>query len=57
MLLYGKNELSRELLLENEQGDYALLAFAEKYRVSGNLNKAKIAWIIMNDENPFSLSA
>lgn len=57
MILYGKNELSRELLLENEQGDYALLAFAEKYRVSGNLNKAKIAWIIMNDENPFSLSA
>lgn len=57
MILYGKNEFSTEFLLENEQNIYTLLNFAEKYGITGNLPKAKIAWIIMNDENPFSLSA
>lgn len=55
MILYGKNELYKELM---EEGNlHALLSFAEKYALAGNLVKAKLAWLIMMDENPFSLSA
>ena len=56
MILYGKNEFSKQLL-NSDENTYNLLSFAEKYGIRGNLVKAKIAWIIMNDENPFSLSA
>lgn len=55
MILYGKNEFSKQQLFSDEN-TYNLLSFAEKYGIRGNLVKAKIAWIIMNDENPFSLS-
>lgn len=54
MILYGKNELWNQFSGEDEM--YELLKFAEKYGIKGNLIKAKIAWILMNDENPFSLS-
>lgn len=54
MILYGKNELWKRFSASDEI--YELLSFAEKYGVEGNLIKAKIAWLIMNDENPFSLS-
>lgn len=55
MILYGKNKLYKELMSDdNRIGN--LLSFAEKYSISGNLIKAKIAWLIMMDENPFSLS-
>lgn len=53
MILYGKNELW-ERFTSGET--YELLAFAEKYGIKGNLIKAKIAWLLMNDENPFSLA-
>ncbi len=56
MILYGKNELYKKLMTEEENLSY-LLEFAEKYGISGNLIKAKIAWLIMTDENAFSLSA
>ena len=56
MILYGKNELFKTLMPENDENIGALLDFAEKYALSGNLIKAKIAWLIMMDENPFSLS-
>ena len=55
MLLYGKNELTERFSGDNEI--YEILKFAEKYGIEGNLNKAKIAWLLMNDENPFSLSS
>jgi predicted AAA+ superfamily ATPase len=43
-------------MAEDDAGLSAVIAFAEKYAIKGNLVKAKIAWIIMMDENPFSLS-
>ena len=56
MILYGKNELYKKLMSDGEENIYLLLEFAEKYGIKGNLIKAKIAWLIMKDENPFSLS-
>ena len=56
MLLYGKNELYKSLMASSSENLYALLEFAEKYGIKGNLIMAKIAWLIMMDENPFSLS-
>lgn len=56
MILYGKNELFKNLMPEGDENISALLEFAEKYALRGNLIKAKIAWILMMDENPFSLS-
>lgn len=53
MILYGKNKLWERF---SGKEVYELLNFAEKYGISGNLIKAKIAWLLMNDENPFSLS-
>ncbi len=54
MLLYGKNKYYDLLLSENSVANQ--LAFGEKYGINGDLNKAIIAWLIMTDENPFSLS-
>lgn len=56
MILYGKNKIFEDFMADGDKGLYTLLAFAEKYALSGNLIKAKIAWLIMMDENPFSLS-
>ncbi len=56
MIIYGKNA-TYKAFTQGENELYTLLDFAEKYGISGNLIKAKIAWLIMTDENPFSLSA
>ncbi len=56
MYLYGKNDLFKTLCPEGGENIYELLNFAERYGLSGNLKKAAIAWLIMKDENPFSLS-
>jgi predicted AAA+ superfamily ATPase len=56
MYLYGKNDLFKTLCPEGGENIYELLNFAERYGLSGNLKKAAIAWVIMKDENPFSLS-
>ncbi len=52
MLLYGKNELYSRYKDENIS---ELIAFAERFSLSGNIIKAKTAWLIMMDENPFSI--
>ena len=49
MILYGKSELWK--MFSGEDEIYELLKFAEKYGIEGNLNKAKTAWLLMNDEN------
>lgn len=36
--------------------DFAKISFAEKYAIKGDVVKAIIAYLIMTDENPFSLS-
>ncbi|MBO5200865.1 MAG: ATP-binding protein [Clostridia bacterium] len=56
MYLYGKNDLFKTLCPEGGENIYELLNFAERYGLSVNLKKAAIAWVIMKDENPFSLS-
>ncbi len=52
MLLYGKNELYARYKDENIS---ELIEFAERFCLSGNIIKAKTAWLIMMDENPFSV--
>ncbi len=52
MLLYGKNELYSRSTQENIS---ELIEFAERFSLSGNIIKAKTAWLIMMDENPFSI--
>ena len=54
MLIYGKNKYYDALLGQDSLSE--VLAFGEKYGIVGDLNKAKIAWLIMNDENPCSLA-
>ena len=54
MLLYGKNELYTRYKDENIS---ELIEFAERFCLSGNIIKAKTAWLIMMDENPFSICA
>lgn len=58
MYLYGKNA-DYELLkiADGELSDLSdLLEFAEHYNLSGNLWRHYIAYLLMMDENPFSLS-
>lgn len=52
MILYGKNELYARLTQENIS---ELIELAERFSLSGNIIKAKTAWLIMMDENPFSI--
>ena len=52
MILYLKNSGA----LGPDCSDYEKIHFAEKYAVNGDVVKAIIAYLIMNDENPFSLS-
>lgn len=58
MYLYGKN--SDYELLKLADGELSnisdLLEFAERYNLSGNLWRHYIAYLLMMDENPFSLS-
>lgn len=55
MFLYGKNEFYR-MLTGCENDVFSIIEFAEKYSLSGSIKKAVIAWLLMMDENPFSLS-
>ena len=52
MILYLKNKGA----LTPDCSDYDKISFAEKYAVKGDVVKAIIAYLIMTDENPFSLS-
>lgn len=52
MILYLKNSDA----LSPDCSDYEKISFAEKFAVNGDVVKAMIAYLIMNDENPFSLS-
>lgn len=58
MYLYGKNDGYEVLNIQN--GDLSrlsdILGFGERYSLSGNLWQHYIAYLIMMDENPFSLS-
>lgn len=58
MLLYGKNRPYDGLYPGVSDGTtlYEMIALAERYHLSGNLRQAYLAWLIMTDENPFSLS-
>ena len=52
MILY----LKKEGLINPDCSDYAKIDFAEKYAIKGDIVKAVIAYLLMCDENPFSLS-
>lgn len=52
MILYQKNNE----LIKLPCSDYDKISFAEKYAINGDVVKAMVAYIIMMDENPFSLS-
>ncbi len=52
MILYLKNKGAPT----PDCSDYDKISFAEKYAVKGDVVKAIIAYLIMTDENPFSLS-
>lgn len=57
MYLYGKNDNYKLLkLMDNDVSQISpLLCFAEKYSLWGNIWQHYIAYLIMTDENPFSL--
>ncbi len=52
MVLYQKNKG----LIQLPCSDFEKIEFAEKFSIDGDVVKAIIAYIIMMDENPFSLS-
>lgn len=52
MILYLKNKE----VPSPDCSDYEKINFAEKYAVKGDVIKAIIAYLLMTDENPFSLS-
>ncbi len=58
-ILYGKNPEYNLIPRLSEQDSGALselLLFAEQYCFSGNLWHAFLAWLLIQDENPYSLS-
>lgn len=61
MLLFGKQQAynAYHRILKNAKDDEALsqiITFAAKYKFNGNLWQTFIAWLIINDENPYSLA-
>ena len=54
MILYGKNPEYLYLTAPDRVCD--LLALAERYRMAGPLRQSAIAWLLLFDENPFSLA-
>ncbi len=61
MILYGKSEGYRNIFNLTEGIDFNncinnIVSAAEKYWFNGNIYKAYIAWLIINDENAFSLA-
>lgn len=41
---------------ENEIDYFAILSFGERYRPSGNLWQSYLTWLLISDENPYSLA-
>lgn len=65
MTLFGKQkeyEAANTLCRSNKIDDKAtaalvnILKIAEQYRLCGNIYKSYIAWLLIHDENPYSLS-
>lgn len=61
MLLFGKQQAydAYYKILSNEKDSNALsqiITVAAKYKFNGNLWQNYIAWLIINDENPYSLA-
>ncbi len=54
MVLYGKLPLYAHLC--KADGFAELLALAQRYRMAGPIRQSAIAWLLLNDENPFSLA-
>jgi predicted AAA+ superfamily ATPase len=54
MLLYGKNPEYTYLTSPERFSD--LLALCQRYRMAGPIRQSAIAWLILADENPFSLA-
>ena len=54
MLLYGKNPEYTYLTASERFSD--LLALGQRYRMAGPIRQSAIAWLILSDENPFSLA-
>ncbi|MBR4305390.1 MAG: hypothetical protein IKT78_00920, partial [Ruminiclostridium sp.] len=52
MILYQQNKE----LISPFCSDYEKISFAEKFAINGDAMKAIIAYLLMMDENPFSLS-
>lgn len=54
MILYGKKT---EYLYLTEPDRFSdLLALAQRYRMAGPIRQSAIAWLLLSDENPFSLA-
>lgn len=54
MILYGKNPEYTYLTDSARFSD--LLALCQRYRMAGPIRQSAIAWLLLFDENPFSLS-
>lgn len=54
MILYGKNSEYAYLTELNRFSD--LLSLCQRYRMAGPLRQSAIAWLLLQDENPFSLA-
>ncbi len=54
MILYGKRKEYEYLTDERQFSE--LLALAERYGIKGPLRQNLIAWLLISDENPFSLA-
>ena len=65
LIMFGKQkeyEIANEIYTAVKSGaDFSaplgkMLEIAEKHHIGGNIYKSFIAWLIINDENPYSLS-
>ena len=54
MLLYGKN--SEYTYLTSQERFSDLLALCQRYRMAGPIRQSVIAWLLLSDENLFSLA-
>ncbi len=54
MILYGKLPLYEKL--EQVEGLADLLALSQRYQMRGPIRQSAIAWLLLFDENPFSLA-
>lgn len=54
MILYGKNPEYTYLTDSDRFSD--LLALCQRYRMAGPIRQSAIAWLLLFDENPFSLA-